>query len=126
MFTLFKQAKHMKTFFRSVEFAIKGIRSALKGRNFVIQCSIAILVLGMGLFLGLSSTDWCIVLLTIALVLSMEIVNSAIENIVNFISPEYHPLAGKIKDLAAGAVLVVSIFAAIIGMVIFIKYFSSL
>ena len=70
--------------------------------------------------------ELAIILIMIAMVLSAEIFNSAIENLVNFVSPEYHPLAGKIKDLAAGAVLVIAMVSVVVGLLIFIPYFLRL
>jgi undecaprenol kinase len=113
----------MKMFLVSFRYALQGIRFAWQGRNFRIQCFIALIVIVTGAWTKLSFTEWMIVFLLIGLVLSFEIFNSAIESIVNFVSPEFHPLAGKIKDLAAGAVLVMSIAAAIIGLIIFVPHF---
>ncbi|HYF66871.1 MAG TPA: diacylglycerol kinase family protein [Ohtaekwangia sp.] len=115
----------MKIFFKSVRFAVQGLRWALQGRNFRIQCVVAFFVVVFGITVGLGAFEWVIILLLIGLVLSMETMNSAIENLVNMISPEYHPLAGRIKDLAAGAVLIVAIVAAVIGIIIFSKYVMS-
>lgn len=67
--------------------------------------------------------DWCILLICIGLVISLEMMNCAIEEIVNFISPGFHEKAGKIKDMSAGAVLIMSVFALIIGIIILGKYF---
>lgn len=73
--------------------------------------------------LKVRSTDWCILLICIGLVISLEMMNCAIEEIVNFISPGFHEKAGKIKDMSAGAVLIMSVFALIIGIIILGKYF---
>ena len=113
----------MKSFFQSFGFAIKGILSALKTeRNFKIQFATGLLVITAGLYYNITVSEWCVVLLTIALVLGLELMNSAMENMVNLVTKERNPLAGKIKDFAAGAVLIVSIISAVIGILIFWKY----
>jgi diacylglycerol kinase len=113
----------MKSFFQSFGFAIKGIATALRTeRNFKIQFAIGLLVITAGLYYNITSNEWYAVLITIALVLGLELMNSAMENMVNLVTKEHNPLAGKIKDFAAGAVLVVSIISAVIGILIFWKY----
>ena len=57
------------------------------------------------------------------MVLAAEAFNTAIERLVNLVSTDYHPIAGDVKDIAAGAVLICAIFAAIIGLIIFVPYF---
>jgi diacylglycerol kinase (ATP) len=109
----------MKGFLNSFRFAFKGIRFGWQGRNFRIQCLIALTVVVSGFIFEISRTEWLSMLIIIGLVLSFEIMNTAIEHLVNLISPEFNPLAGKIKDLAAGAVLVLSIIAAGVGLIIF-------
>ena len=79
-------------------------------------------VVFLGWFFNISKTDWLLSLLCIALVLSMEAINSAIEYLVDLASPNFHPLAKKTKDVAAGAVLIASIFALVIGLIIFLPY----
>jgi diacylglycerol kinase len=112
----------MSAFLRSFSFAFKGINSALKQRNMKIFFFCAIFTILAAFFLKLNSTDWCILLLCIALVISLEMMNCAIEEIVNFISPGFHEKAGKIKDISAGAVLIASIISFIIGVLILGKY----
>lgn len=112
----------MKTFANSVKFAFKGLRVAWAGRNFRIQVLMACLVTVCGAVFGITPTEWLVVSIFTALVLSAEIVNTAIEHIVNMISPEFNPTAGKIKDLAAGAVLVLAFFSALAGLLIFTPY----
>lgn len=85
----------------------------------------AVVVIIAGFFTGLSISEWLVIILLIALVISTEMVNTAIETVVNLVSPEFHPLAKKAKDVAAGAVLVFAIASAIIGLLIFIpKWFE--
>lgn len=75
-----------------------------------------------GVVLKFKSFDWFFVMLCIALVLCLEMINSAIELLVDLISPEYNEKAGKIKDLSAGAVLIASFISLIIGLIIYGKY----
>ena len=75
-----------------------------------------------GFYLSIAAIEWCILLLCIALVIGLELVNTALENLVDLVTRERNPLAGKVKDIAAGAVLVVSIITVIIGLIIFRKY----
>lgn len=67
--------------------------------------------------------EWCLLAGCIGLVFTAEIFNTAIETLTNLVSPEWHNLAGKTKDLAAGAVLAASITAAIVGSIVFLPYF---
>jgi diacylglycerol kinase len=86
----------------------------------------AILVVLVAVVLKASLTEWCILILAICMVMSAEGFNSAIEEIVNFISPDYHKTAGKIKDLAAGAVLISVLGAILAGLLIFLPKIISL
>jgi diacylglycerol kinase (ATP) len=112
----------IRIFFRSVKFAWNGVRGAAVERSFQIHVVVAMLVCVTGFILDISRVDWLIILICFGMVMSMEAMNSAIEHIVDFISPQQDPRAGKIKDLSAGAVLIVSVIAAIIGVIIFGQY----
>lgn len=113
----------MKKFIQSFSFAINGIRKALAGqRNMRIHVGIALLVMAAGVYVDLSALDWCFVTFAMGLVVSTELMNTAVESLVDMIEPRQHPLAGKIKDIAAGAVLVVAVAAAAIGCFVFYKY----
>jgi diacylglycerol kinase (ATP) len=87
--------------------------------NAWIQIGIAAIVTVVGLLCGLSGVEWCIVVLAIAGVWISEALNTAIEAVVDLASPDRHPLAGRAKDVAAGAVVVAVGAAAICGLVIF-------
>lgn len=112
----------MISFLRSFRFAFQGLRFAWAGRNFRVQCVAAVVVICFGMYFRISTTEWLAVLLISGLVLSFEIVNTSIETFVNLVSPEIHPLAGKVKDLAAAAVLVLSIISVAIGLIVFIPH----
>lgn len=108
---------------RSFGYAFKGIASFLKKEhNAWIHCTAIIVVTIGGFHWGISTTEWCIVLLCFGMVLSAEAFNTAIERLVNLVSPDFHPIAGDVKDVAAGAVLICAIVAAIIGCIIFLPY----
>ena len=78
------------------------------------------LVIIAGLLLHLSVTEWCICLILFGLILSLELVNTAVESVVDLVTEERKPLAKVAKDTAAGAVLISAIMAAIIGCIIFV------
>ena len=94
----------------------------LKERNFRTQAVIACIVIITGIILDISSTDWIIVLICIAVVLSLEGINTAIERILDKMYPDHDPEIGKIKDIAAGVVLLSASISAVIGMIVFWKY----
>jgi len=112
----------MPSFTKSVSYAFNGLRIALKEKHIKIHLIAAVLVTLAGFYFHITQTEWLICLLLFALVISLEIINTAIEHFVNLVSPQQNPLAGKIKDLAAAAVLISSIIAFIAGCLIFGKY----
>ncbi|HEM5269728.1 TPA: diacylglycerol kinase family protein [Streptococcus suis] len=106
----------------SLEFAVTGLLTAFKEeRNMKKHLVSAVLVVLAGLIFQVSVTEWLFLLLSISLVIAFEIVNSAIENVVDLAS-DYHfsMLAKNAKDMAAGAVLFVSGFALLTGLIIFV------
>lgn len=114
----------LKKRLKSFAYAFQGIGSFLKKEpNAWIHCTAIILVTIVGFHFRITVTEWCIVLLCFGLVLAAEAFNTAIERLVNLVSPNFHPIAGDVKDIAAGAVLICAIVAAIIGLIIFIPYF---
>lgn len=113
----------MKNRIASFKFAFNGIRLMFKsGPNFIIQLLIAILVISAGIYFQITTYEWTTILICVGGVLSAEIFNTAIEKMVDHLSPEKNKYAGEIKDLAAGAVLLFSIITAIIGIIIFYPY----
>lgn len=106
----------------SLDFAVSGLITAFKEeRNMRKHAVSAILVILAGLVFQVSVTEWLFLLLSISLVVAFEIVNSAIENVVDLAS-DYHfsMLAKNAKDMAAGAVLFVSGFALLTGLIVFV------
>jgi diacylglycerol kinase len=88
----------------------------------LIHAIASVMVLAAGFIFDITLTEWCLLMGCIGLVVTSEIFNTAIETLTDLVSPEHNPLAGKTKDLAAGAVLVAAITAAIIGTIIFLPY----
>jgi len=109
-------------------YAIKGILCFFKEEAHAkIHLTLAIGVIAAGFIYQLSFTEWVSCLLCIALVLVAEMFNSALENIIDLVSPNHHNLAGRAKDIGAGAVLVASTISAGIGLWIFVpKILSTL
>ena len=85
-----------------------------------IHCMAMVLVIAAGIILKLSITEWCICLVLFGVILALELVNTAIEAVVDLVTEEYRPLAKLAKDTAAGAVLIASIMAAGTGLLIFL------
>lgn len=73
-----------------------------------------------GFYFNISKTEWLAQILAIGLVISIEGVNTAIEEVANFIHPEFHSKIGFIKDIAAGAVFIAAFFASIVGLIIYL------
>jgi diacylglycerol kinase len=108
-------------FLKSFLFALNGLSEAIRHeKNFRIQFVIALLVIGAGFFFSVSAMEWMSILICIAMVLSFEIMNSAIEKLCDFVCPSINPAIKKIKDLSAGAVLLSAIISFIVGCIIFI------
>ena len=113
----------LKKRIKSFGYAFKGIASLLKKEhNAWIHCLAIVVVTSLGFYFHITPTEWCIVLLCFGMVLAAEGFNTAIERLVDLVSPERHPVAGDLKDVAAGAVLICAIAAAIIGCIIFLPY----
>ncbi len=106
----------------SLDFAMSGLLTAFKEeRNMKKHLASAVLVVLAGLIFQVSVTEWLFLLLSISLVIAFEIMNSAIESVVDLASDyHFHLLAKNAKDMAAGAVLFVSGFALLTGLIIFV------
>lgn len=105
---------------RSFRYAFDGLGILLRyEHNARIHLVAAISVVILGAYLGIARSDWLAVIIVIGLVFAAEAVNSAIEYLANFVSPEHHELIKKVKDLAAASVLITAITAAIVGVIIF-------
>lgn len=109
-----------QTFLQSISNALRGIRVSIGSeRNIKMQLCIMILLIILGLLLKFSAMDWVIIILTSVIVLAVEMINTAIEFTVDMVcKSEYNALAKNAKDIAAGAVLMISMGAVIIGSII--------
>ena len=106
------------SFRKSFGFAFQGLRFAVTSeRNIKVMLAGFVLAVVAGLVIGLDAVRWGIVLLCCGVVLCAELLNTAIETVVDLVSPEYHPLAGRAKDIAAAAVWVLCVFVALAGIV---------
>ena len=111
----------MNKLIHSFKYAFEGIITGLKKeQNMKIHIIIMILVIIFGIMLKINTTEWIICILLFGLVISMELMNTAIENTVNLITKEKNQQAKIAKDVAAGAVLASAIVSAIIGLMIFV------
>ena len=115
-----KRQKGLKKFFHSFTYPIKGLRYAYRNeQNLVVDVGMAILVVIAGFIFKVSVTEWALLALTIGLVISCELINTAIEAVVDLVTEEYHPLAKVAKDTSAAAVFIFAIVAVIVGIIIF-------
>ncbi len=106
---------------KSFEYAFQGILYFIKTQhNAWIHLLAAILVIILGFIVELNSTEWCLIAFAIGLVFSLEIINTALEYVSDLVSPENNLKVKRIKDMAAGGVLISAITAAVIGLIIFI------
>lgn len=110
----------IRRFFKSFKYAFKGVTSSiLYERNMRIHMCAAFYVLIFMQFYDLSASEKAIIFLTIGSVISLEIINTAIEAVVDLCSPDYHTLAKKAKDLSAGAVLISAVISVLVAFEFF-------
>lgn len=104
---------------RSFQYAMAGLRTLLRTQhNAWIHAGATVLVIGAGLYFGLSLAEWCWLVLAITLVWMAEALNTALEFLADAVTREPHPLIGQAKDLAAAAVLIAALGAMIIGLLV--------
>ncbi len=114
-------------FYRSLGFAFKGLIWMFKNeRNFQLEVIALFLNFFLIIFLKLHRIDAVLILLICSFVLVTEILNTGIEKLCDFIEPKFHSKIGIIKDIAAGAVLLATIFAIIIGGIIYWPYLEKI
>ncbi|WP_244554669.1 diacylglycerol kinase family protein [Pontibacter indicus] len=114
---------YIKSRLNSFRFAFNGLSAVFRFEpNMRLHVLSSIVVLGMAYGFDVTRMEWCLLILCIGMVWVAEIFNTSIETLTNLVSPEHNPLAGKTKDLAAGAVLMAAITAAVVGLFIFIPY----
>lgn len=106
---------------QSFQYAISGIIHAVRNeRNLRVHFSVSIFVVIMGLLLKISVMEWLFVLFAIGGVITLELMNTALERIVDLVTDEFHPLAKQAKDVSAGAVFIYSMLSVIVGLIIFL------
>ena len=114
------RTSYMSGRLRSFGHAFRGLAILLRSQhNARIHAVATILVVAAGVLFGFSPAEWALIALAIACVWAAEALNTAIEFLVDLASPEHHPLAGKAKDVAAGAVLVAAIGSLVVGALVF-------
>ncbi len=112
-------SKFIKSRLRSFGYAFQGWYYVLRNEpNTWIHAVITVLIVLLAFWLHLSARDWAVLLLTIAMVWAAEFFNTAIESIVDLISPDEHPLAKAGKDVGAAAVLIAALTSIFIGLLI--------
>jgi|SRR3990167_583415 len=110
-----------------MQHAINGLRQTSQGHsNFLVHLTISLAVLLAGVIFGLTSTEWLIIALVITVGLMMELINTAIESVVDLVTLEWRLSAKLAKDAAAAAMLIYALGAAVIGLLIFIPKLLSL
>ncbi len=113
----------LKSRWRSISIASEGVRYLLRTqRNAWIHAAITLFVLVLGLVFRITRLEWAVILLTIAVVWATESLNTAMEVLVDFVSPEQRSMAKTCKDVSAAGVLIASLIAIVIGMLIFGPY----
>lgn len=116
--------RKMRAFWGSMRHAASGIVFALvRERNFQIECGVATAVLFFASWFPLLPSEWALLLLVIGWVLTLELINTIIERILDIVKPNVHPYVRVVKDMAAGAVLIASFVAILVGIFIFLPHF---
>ncbi|GCD79203.1 diacylglycerol kinase family protein [Schleiferia thermophila] len=116
----FKTKRYIVKRKHAFQFAFYGIQELVKESHFRIHVLAAGMVLIMAIVLRINVLEWVFCVLSIGLVLFSEAMNSAIETICDLVMPQRHPMVKRIKDIAAGAVLISSVTAAMVGLIIFV------
>lgn len=111
----------MKRLFKSFGYAVKGIKAVIfTEANMRIHIFVSVLVILFGFIFHISTSEWLACIICIGLVFSAETMNTAIETLVDMVSPERKPEAGKVKDIAAGGVFLAAIISVVVGIIIFL------
>lgn len=111
---------NIKKSIRSFRFAAAGIADLFRTQpNAQIHLAAAGLAITAGFYFSVSRMEWVAISICIALVISLEATNTAVEYLTDLVSPDFHPLAGKAKDAAAAAVLIAALGAVVVGCIVF-------
>ena len=117
----FVKGQKKNQLYNSFGYAFEGIFTGIKKeRNMKIHCLTMLCVVAAGFVFRISVSEWCICLILFGMILSLELVNTAMEAVVDLVTEERRPLAKLAKDTAAGAVLIAAIMAAGVGLLIFV------
>ena len=120
-----ERRRRKRTFLHSLNKAVEGFIHVVRHeRNMRIHFFIAFLILLVAVFVGVQRTDWLILCFATCLVLMAEMINTAIEEMLNLLHPKYHATVGLVKDISAGMVLVAAANALILGFFIFSRYWG--
>lgn len=112
--------KDHPSFIRSFGYALEGFATAVKTeRNIKVMLALGVIAVAVGFLLRLDWISWCLIAVCCGLVIFAELCNTAMEAIVDLAMQELHPLAKRAKDIAAASVYVLSITAAVIGLIVF-------
>jgi undecaprenol kinase len=112
---------------KSFSYAMNGLKNAIaKERNLQIHLAISVLVFLFAFYFDISRVEWIILISLIGGMVTLELVNTAIERLVDLVTKEFHPLAKLAKDISAAAVLTFAFTSVIVGLLIFWPYFSQL
>ncbi|WP_099361952.1 diacylglycerol kinase family protein [Fredinandcohnia onubensis] len=118
-----KQKNGWSRLINSFSYALQGLREAFfSERNLQIHFFFSVIVIFCGFLFHITKVEWLIILLLFGGMFAIEMLNTAIEKVVDLVTGEYHPLAKKAKDIAAGAVLIYAIISIIVGLIIFLPY----
>ncbi len=119
--------KKKQSFAQALVCATKGIQYGVcHERNMQIDGVIAVFALVLGGVFQISLEQWLFVIVCIVAVLACELINTALEALTDLASPEFHPLAARVKDCAAGACLIISFGSLLVGIVIFLPKIAQL
>lgn len=106
---------------RSFKYAFNGLKILIKEeQNYVVHLTTAAAVITLGLYYRILAIEWIVLVLAIQVVLTLETINTAIENLADFVSTERNEKIMRIKDLAAAGVLIAALTAMVIGLIIFL------
>lgn len=112
---------------RSFKWAGQGLKYCLsREKNFQVHCIVGVLAVVTGFVLKIAACEWVIISICIAIVLAFEMINTAIEHLCNIAQPSIDPTVKIIKDVSAGAVLIIALMSLVCGAIIFIPKIAAL
>ncbi len=110
----------MKKFLQGFRFAGQGVAAGLNGQlNIKVMLFLAVVAMALGMFCKISLVEWALIAGVAGLVLSLELMNTAGEKLIDILSPDHDPRYGEVKDILAGAVLVAALAAGAVGALVF-------